>query len=138
MLSIERGYILRNERKRKVNEMVQTLFKLEKAFFKRSYFSDPEWLDAILHADFVECGKSGILYGKEKVMEGLLACTTDRDIVIYNFSCEEIVENCWIVHYITESEGERYYRTSIWSRRERLQLRFHQASKMNCDVIKDR
>lgn len=114
--------------------MYQTLLELEKAFFKRQYISDPGWLNATLHADFTECGKSGILSGKKEVMEGLLSCTTDRNIVIYNFSCEQIVDNCWMVHYVTESEGERYYRTSIWSRGEQFQLRFHQASKINCDM----
>lgn len=113
--------------------MEQTLLELEKAFFKKSYISDPQWLDAILHTNYIECGKSGILFDKEEVMKGLLSCTTDRDIVIHNFSCEQIDKNCWMVHYVTESEGEQYYRTSIWSREEQLQLRFHQASKLKCD-----
>lgn len=112
---------------------MKTLLELEQAFFKKQYISDPEWLNATLHEDFTECGKSGILFGKKEVMESLLSCAADRDIVIYNFSCEQIDENSWMVHYITESEGEHYYRTSIWSRGEQLQLRFHQATKLNCD-----
>lgn len=111
--------------------MYKTLLLLEKDFFKTSKILDREWLTSTIHDDFLECGKSGFLFDKEKVMEGLLSCKTDRNIVIYNFSYEEIGTNCWIVHYITKSEKELFYRTSIWVKEKQLQLRFHQASKLN-------
>lgn len=114
--------------------MYETLLSLEKDFFKLSCISSREWLDAVLHDDFSEVGKSGILFDKEETMEGLLSCKSDRDIVIYNFCCEEIGENSWMVHYVTESEDGLIYRTSIWSKETRMQLRFHQATKLNCRV----
>lgn len=113
--------------------MHEVLLNLEKSFFRISCISDRDWLDATLHNDFTECGKSGVLFNKNEVMDGLLACKEDRPIEISNFSCEMIGTGCWMVHYMTESDGELYYRTSIWIREKGLQLRFHQATKLNCN-----
>lgn len=116
--------------------MYKILLNLEKDFFGNACISDREWLDGTLHNDFEECGKSGILFNKDEIMEGLLSCKTDRDIEIYNFSCEAIGTDCWMVHYVTESDGELYYRTSIWTQEKQLQLRFHQATKLNRNKYK--
>lgn len=114
--------------------MYQKLLNLEKDFFRIACISSKKWLASILHDDFVECGKSGLLSNKEEVIEGLLACNEDRNISIYNFSCERIGENCWLVHYITESEAELFFRTSIWVGEQQPQMRFHQATKLNCSL----
>lgn len=44
--------------------MYKTLLDLENSFFKLKYISDRKWLDRILHNDFCECGKSGVLFNK--------------------------------------------------------------------------
>lgn len=116
--------------------MYQKLLDLEKDFFRIECISSKEWLASTLHDDFMECGKSGFLSNKEEVMEGLLACKEDRNIRINNFSCERIEENCWLVHYITESEDELFFRTSIWVGQQQLQMRFHQATKLTSCVKK--
>lgn len=115
-------------------EMYETLLALEKDFFKLTCISNREWLTAILHDDFVEVGKSGIILDKETVIDGLLSCKADRDIVIYNFCCESIGKDSWMVHYVTESEDGWIYRTSVWSKEAQMKLRFHQATKLNCCV----
>lgn len=112
--------------------MHEVLLNLEKSFFRISCISHRDWLDATLHNDFTECGKSGVLFNKDEVMDGLLACKEDRPIEISDFSCEMIGADCWMVHYVTESDDEgSYYRTSVWVREKGLQLRFHQATKLN-------
>ena len=111
------------------------LLSLEKNFFERKYSSDRNWLNSILHDDFVECGKSGLLFHKEETANALALCQKNREIVIYNFAYQEIKPDCWLVHYITKNkEGQLFYRTSLWVKEDQMKLRFHQASQLNMDV----
>lgn len=115
--------------------MYDELLEMERRFFKHSFISDKNWLDAVLHKDFKECGASGELFVRETVIEALLMCSGDRDIKIYNFECSELVSGCWMVHYITKKGGKKYYRTSIWIAEESsIQLIFHQASLLNTEI----
>lgn len=52
--------------------MYQKLLNLEKDFFQIACISSEEWLASTLHDGFVECGKSGRLFSKGEVIEGLL------------------------------------------------------------------
>lgn len=108
--------------------MENKLLELEKQFFQIKYISNKKWLEEILHEHFIECGKSGYLYDKKDTINALLDCQKNREIVIYNYSCEAIDSNSWIVHYVTKTEHHAYYRTSIWVKTDILQLRFHQAT----------
>lgn len=111
------------------------LLTLEKNFFQLDYISDPQWLDSILHTDFLECGKSGLLYDKAETIHALLTYRENRTIAIYNFECNALSSNCWMVHYITKDQAENLvYRTSIWLKEEHFQLRFHQASILNTEI----
>lgn len=110
--------------------MYDILLELEKCLFKLEYISDREWLERTLHDDFCECGKSGMLFNKEDTVESLLQCTCDRNIEICNFECINITDTSWIVHFITESDNKRYYRTSVWVREENIKLLFHQATEL--------
>lgn len=109
--------------------MYQTLLTMEKNFFKFQFISDKNWLNSVLHTDFKECGQSGKLSDKITTIDGLLSCSGDRDIEIYNFDCTPLGHGCWMVHYITKSsENMLFYRTSIWVNEEHLKLIFHQAT----------
>ena len=108
---------------------------MEKKFFKFQYISDKKWLDSVLHNDFRECGQSGMLFDKMTTIEGLLSCSGDRNIEIYNFECTPLGLNCWMVHYFTKSrEKMLFYRTSIWVKDAHLKLMFHQASPFRENV----
>lgn len=118
----------RRSLKRK-NDMYNTLLDLETRFFKLSYISDAAWLDEVLHDNFHEMGKSGVLYNKSETIYGLLKCKADRDIEINNFEYIKIVDNSWLVHYVTQSDNKQYYRTSVWVKEENIKLFFHQATE---------
>lgn len=116
------------------NFIMQKLLELEKSFFRHCCISDRDWLEQTIHNDFVECGKSGILFNKQDTIQSLLECKTDRNIDIYNFNCCKIDDKSWIVHYITIADnGRKYYRTSVWLKNKKLQLYFHQATSLNED-----
>ena len=92
---------------------------------------DKNYLDRILSDDYLECGKSGKLFGKAEVINELSVLTEDRPIKIYNFSAEQI-GNVWVIHYITLSGEDRIFRTSIWTSDG--VMKFHQASKLTMDI----
>lgn len=117
------------KRKNDMN-MYNTLLDLETRFLKLSYISDAAWLDEVLHDDFHEMGKSGVLYNKSETIYDLMKCKADRDIGINNFECIKIVDNSWLVHYVTQSGDKRYYRTSVWVNDGNMKLLFHQASEL--------
>lgn len=110
--------------------MENKILDLEKSLFKYNYISDKDWLNDVIHKDFIECGKSGYLFKKDEIVEYLSSCKEDRNIVIYNYECKKIDVNTWVVHYITcGNNKDKYYRTSIWVKEENFKIIFHQASK---------
>lgn len=115
--------------------MDKEILQLEKDLFKHEKISDINWLNNTIDDNFVECGKSGILFNKKETIEDLSKCTKDRDITIYNYTYSQIDNNTYLVHYVTNSNNEYYYRTSIWINNNGLKLLFHQASKLNDDLL---
>lgn len=114
--------------------MRETLHALEKRFFKKEFLADREQLSSALHDDFLECGKSGRLYGKAETVESLQLIPHDRAITMYNFNCTPLCASCYIAHYITASDGALFYRTSIWKKERDWQLCFHQATQLHCEM----
>ena len=109
--------------------MQKRIIELEKRFFKHRYISDEGWLLRTLHEDFCECGKSGRIFYKEETVKSLLLCTGDRPIDASGFTCSELAPGCISVNYITNENGRRFFRTSLWVGEEP-QLRFHQATML--------
>lgn len=107
-----------------------TILDLEKKFFKLEYMKNPQWLDQVLHDKFIECGKSGCLFNKRDTMEALLAYEADRCIEIYNYEFDNLDKKTYLIHYLTQAEGELFYRTSIWVMEKNLKLLFHQATRL--------
>ena len=109
--------------------MLDKILELENSLFKLEYMSNREYLDNIISDNYKELGKSGILFNKEDVVNDLLTQQQDRDIKIYDFSGEELSKDLWIVHYITYSDDNKVYRTSIWkNENDNFKILFHQAS----------
>lgn len=107
------------------------ILRLEKSLFKLEFMRDRAYLDRILSDDYLECGKSGKLFGKQEVVEELTALSEDRPIKIYNFLAEQ-KGNLWVAHYITLSGEDKIFRTSLWTN-DGVML-FHQASKLSIDI----
>ena len=107
---------------------MNTLYELETSLFKGEYLSNKEYLEGIFHDDFMEYGKSGLVYYKEDTIKSLYNIG-DRDIKIEEFTYNKIDNNTYIVHYISISNDVSTYRTSIWLDNGRqLQLYFHQGT----------
>lgn len=124
-----RGITMCLSEKRQMNK--NRLLELEKSLFKVKFMQDKTYLDKVLSDDYLECGKSGRLFGKQEVINELTTLTEDRPIKIYNFSAEQ-KGGLWVVHYVTLSGEDKIFRTSLWSNNG--VMFFHQASKLTIDL----
>ena len=117
--------------------MFEIILDLEKSLFKYQYMSNIDYLNSIIDDNYIEMGKSGHIYNKEDTIRDLSCLKEDRNIKIYNYECNELSGNIWIVHYYTKSEGKIIYRTSVWKKEDNFKIVFHQASeyKDNIELI---
>lgn len=109
--------------------MDKTILELEKSLFRYKYMSDVVYLERILDDNYLEVGKSGKRINKGDVINELSNLKEDRDINIYNFTCDEIEKGLYLVHYITKNGDDNIFRTSIWKKEQgSIKMLFHQAS----------
>ena len=113
--------------------MNNEILNLEKSLFKLEYMNNKDYLDSIISDDYLEIGKSGKIINKEDVIKELLTLKEDRKIDIYNFTCTQ-EDNIFIVHYITLSNDNKIYRTSIWKKENNYKILFHQASILKDEI----
>ena len=110
--------------------MKNKILELEKSFFKYEYISNNKYLNEVIDDNYEELGNSGKMLYKEDIIKELRSINNDRNIIIYNYSCKEIGNNVWIVHYITQRNNTNVYRTSIWKKNDNnIKILFHQASE---------
>ena len=115
--------------------MDDRILELEKSLFKYEYMSNRKYLNDIIDDKYEEIGKSGKRITKNNVIEELINFREDRNITIYNYSCEEICQNVWLIHYITLNNKTKFYRTSIWKKSsDHIKIIFHQASEYKEEV----
>ena len=118
--------------------MDNEILELEKSLFKYEFISDISYLNKIIDNNYIEIGKSGNKFNKKDVINGLSILKEDRKITIYNFTCDKIEENIYLIHYITKNNDDNIYRTLIWRKEfDKMKIIFHQASlyKENIDLI---
>lgn len=109
--------------------MNNKVLELEKSLFKYEFMSDREYLSKIIDDKYIELGKSGRKFDKNDVIKELTNLRENRKITIYNFECERIDRNIYLVHYITKNKDDNIYRTSIWKiENDEIKIVFHQAS----------
>ena len=114
--------------------MNEKILELEKSLFKLEFMHDKDYLNNILDEDYLEIGKSGRFINKFDAIDELINTQYDRNIDIYNFTCTELNKNIFIVHYITISQKDKIFRTSIWKKDIEYKIIFHQASKLLDEV----
>lgn len=94
--------------------------------------NDREWLEQILHDQFREMTRSGVLIDRSQTIEALSAETVIPTILSSNFQLIQIREDVAILHYRTfNADGARpILRSSCWERAGSGQwkLVFHQGT----------
>lgn len=97
-----------------MKELDKKFYELESSLFKKEYLSNKEYLENIFHDNYMEYGKSGLIYYKQDTILSLYG-SNDRDIVIDDLYSEKINDNVYIVHYVSiHKDGSKVLRSSIW------------------------
>lgn len=110
--------------------MIDELTALENSLFLYKNCKDSDYLDRILHEDFMEFGTSGKIYHKKETIDLLMSVTEDRPIVIHYPKVRLLPGGQWLLHYISENKETGSYsnRTSIWIKDDNIKLYFHQGT----------
>lgn len=94
--------------------------------------NDREWLERLLHPEFREITRSGIMVDRAATIASLLSEKTTSPILSSNFRLTALGEGCAILHYRTfYADGNcESLRSSCWLRSEGDQwtLVFHQGT----------
>lgn len=107
------------------------LYELELSLFKGEYLKDYDYLCNIFHNDYMEYGKSGLVYRKDDTIKSLYD-KDDRNIKVIDFNSNKIDDKTYINHYVSVHEdGTLVLRTSIWVDNGNMQLLFHQGTVAN-------
>lgn len=115
--------------------LLTELRALEEALLRSDLRKDSTQLDAILHSDFIEVGRSGRRYDKSEIMRFLLEEQPGQPMQASEFELRRLAEDCALLSYVSMkvdgSESELSYtrRSSIWKRMSAgWQLIFHQGT----------
>ncbi|MGN0185215.1 MAG: DUF4440 domain-containing protein [Aristaeellaceae bacterium] len=112
-----------------MTEDARAILALEKSMFRLEYMQNADYLGGIIDDGYRELGKSGRLFTKRDEMEMFARMVSDRNIHIYNYSCEQIDACTFLAHYVTRSGEKTFYRSSIWRKKgDGYAILFHQAS----------
>ncbi|WP_318526422.1 nuclear transport factor 2 family protein [Erwinia billingiae] len=94
--------------------------------------NDRKWLEQILHPEFREITRSGVIVDRAETIASLTGELSPTIILSSDFRMISMGEYCAILHYKTyNSDGSRAsLRSSCWmySDRERWELAFHQGT----------
>ncbi len=114
--------------------MLEIILQYEKDFFRKDFCNNIANLEMRLSKDFIEYSRSGKIYSRDTVIQGLSKLKEDRNIEITLLSA-----NIALVTYISCSNNKKTLRTSIWeNNHDDWKIRFYQgtpcaAHKYNSD-----
>lgn len=90
---------------------------------------DRKLVRELLHADFVEIGRSGRRLTRDEIVDALMAETERATPLTEEWKLIELGPEIALVTYVIRDAGRDSRHSSIWtSEGERLQMRFHQGT----------
>ena len=115
--------------------MIQFILKLEKSLWVEETRYNKEYLDKILHKEFMEFGKSGKVFSKQDILndtEGEINAVFPFE----NFQVKTLDSNTFLVTYQVKTKQNDIVvytnRSSIWVGENRnIQMIFHQGTIFN-------
>lgn len=109
------------------------LAHLEEGLWLETRF-DAEWMDRVLHPDFVEVGMSGQVHTREETLEPLpveLEARLPHDGYRLELIDEDVAMARYVSHDTLDGIDRHAHRTSIWvNTNEGWRLRFHQGTPL--------
>ena len=112
--------------------MLEFLLKLEMSLWIEETRNNREFLDKILHNDFLEYGKSGRVFNKEDILNN----TSDEINAVFpfkNMNIKDIGEKTYLITYLAATKVKnkiiKSNRSSIWiGDSDNIQMIFHQGT----------
>lgn len=121
-----------------INEELKTLlYELETSLHKKEIRNSREQVGMLLADDFLEFGKSGMVFDKQSILDLLQSEETDLQIEVSDFSVKELAADVILVTYkgsMLNDEGVTVstLRSSIWVSKEGSWcMTFHQGTKID-------
>jgi ribonuclease HI len=108
-----------------------TLQALEESLWRPDTRFDARYMEAVLHTEFGEVGRSGRVYTREDTL-GLAPVQIDVQLPLRGFYAMPIADDTVLVRYtsvpLADGRGAAH-RASVWLRvGDRWRLRYHQAT----------
>ena len=117
------------------NNLLTTLRHLEELLHTDTVRHNPEKLEALLHPEFTEFGRSGTRYNRAQIIASLLEESPLPAIHASDYAVAQLADDVALLTYTSahvNEAGGRYretYRSSIWVWNGRTwQMRFHQGT----------
>lgn len=105
------------------------LIDLEKKLLHSSFRRNKTVLEDMLHPDFFEFGASGKKWDRATTIESLIELESTEHAAS-NFVVHRISENAALVTYITDANGQKALRSSIWKKSgDTWKIFFHQGTQ---------
>ena len=116
-----------------MTDLLATLSALETALHHPGSAMHPAALDALLHPDFHEVGKSGLAYSREQVARFLSQHPGPMPTEALDFRVSLLAPGCALLTYrsvhLDATEPLHVLRSSIWQLHEgQWRLRYHQGT----------
>lgn len=112
--------------------MIELLLKLEMSLWINETRGNIDYMNKILHPDFLEFGRSGKTYTKKDILNNI-EVDINAKFPFPNLDVKQIDDSTFLVRYqsvlIHEKELEKSNRSSIWiTNGEQLQIIHHQGT----------
>jgi hypothetical protein len=118
------------------DEQRQRFFERETSLHKKEFRNSRDKVSELIADDFLEFGKSGLVFNKQQVVEYLAGEGNDLEITVTDFEVRELAPTVVLVLYTaTMLDSDKTTvptkRSSIWVYRdEKWQMAFHQGTKV--------
>jgi len=112
----------------------EILIELEKKLENKEYRASREKLEGLLDDEFREVISSGEVWGREKVINALVATSSLDDYNTYDFEVVELAQNIGLVLFKTKNEDGTVItqRSSTWRWKNGAWKNvFHQATRLS-------
>ena len=117
------------------DELVNTLSELETALHRPEVRGSASRVNALLHADFEEVGRSGRYWSREAIVEMLLGETVPVEVVADKYVATQLQPGVALLTYRAaqrQADGSlarHTLRSSLWIRAgDQWQMRYHQGT----------
>ncbi len=118
-------------------EQSEIFYNLETSLYKKEVRNSKEKVSELITDDFIEFGKSGLIYNKQDIVEGLANETIDLQVTATDFKARELSPEVVLVTYaasMLDTDNVTMVstnRSSIWILRDgKWQMTFHQGTRV--------